>query len=202
MIGYLRGVLLDKQPPFITLDVNGVGYELEVPMSTLFQLPEQGKELELHTHLVVREDAQLLFGFYSKRDRLMFRELIRLNGVGPKLALALMSGMSANELIACVHAEDTARLMKVPGVGKKTAERLLVELKGRFKDWDSGATAISLPGQGANVANSSSAEQDALSALISLGYKPAEASRSIRAIFAEGLSSEELIRRALQSSTQ
>lgn len=201
MIGYLRGVLLDKQPPFITLVVNGVGYELEVPMSTLFQLPEQGKELELHTHLVVREDAQLLFGFYSKRDRLMFRELIRLNGVGPKLALALMSGMSANELIACVHAEDTARLMKVPGVGKKTAERLLVELKGRFKDWDNGGMPTSLPEQAASSVKGSSAEQDALSALISLGYKPAEASRSIRAVFAEGLSSEELIRRALQSST-
>lgn len=200
MIGYLRGVLLDKQPPFITLDVNGVGYELEVPMSTLFQLPEQGQQLELHTHLVVREDAQLLFGFYSKRDRLMFRELIRLNGVGPKLALALMSGMSADELISCVHAEDTARLMKVPGVGKKTAERLLVELKGRFKDWGNDTAAASQPVQSSSV--SGSAEQDALSALISLGFKPAEASRSIRAIYADDLSSEELIRRALQSSTQ
>lgn len=200
MIGYLRGVLLDKQPPLITLDVNGVGYELEVPMSTLFQLPELGAALELHTHLVVREDAQLLFGFYTQRDRLMFRELIRLNGVGPKLALALMSGMSADELIACVQAEDTARLMKVPGVGKKTAERLLVELKGRFKDWNSTSVVPQASTASANAAASSSAEQDALSALISLGYKPAEASRSLRAVFAEGLSSEELIRRALQSS--
>lgn len=202
MIGYLRGILLDKEPPFITLDVNGVGYELEVPMSTLFQLPELNKELEIHTHLVVREDAQLLFGFYSKRDRLMFRELIKLNGVGPKLALALMSGMSANELIACVQAEDKAQLMKVPGVGKKTAERLLVELKGRFKDWDTDAATASQPEQPANQAPSSNAEQDALSALVSLGYKPAEASRSVRAVFAEGLSSEELIRLALQSSNQ
>lgn len=199
MIGYLRGLLIDKQPPFITLDVNGVGYELEVPMSTLFQLPALNEKLELHTHLVVREDAQLLYGFYSKRDRLMFRELIRLNGVGPKLALALMSGMSADELIGCVQAEDTGRLMKVPGVGKKTAERLLVELKGRFKDWDTPAAiqATATPGTTSN-----NAEQDALEALISLGFKPAEASRSIRAVFAEGLSSEELIRRALQSSTQ
>ncbi len=201
MIGYLRGLLIDKQPPFITLDVNGVGYELEVPMSTLFQLPALDEQLVLHTHLVVREDAQLLYGFYSKRDRLMFRELIRLNGVGPKLALALMSGMSADELIGCVQNEDTARLMKIPGVGKKTAERLLVELKGRFKDWDapaSGTTTATEPAASAG----SNAEQDALSALISLGFKPAEASRSIRAIYAEGLSSEELIRRALQSSNQ
>lgn len=200
MIGYLRGQLIDKQPPFITLDVNGVGYELEVPMSTLFQLPEQGQQLELHTHLVVREDAQLLFGFYSKRDRLLFRELIRLNGVGPKLALALMSGMSADELISCVHAEDTASLMKIPGVGKKTAERLLVELKGRFKDWQT-STGSAAPAN-SPAAPASNAEQDAISALISLGYKPAEASRSIRSVFAEDLASEELIRRALQASNK
>lgn len=133
MIGYLRGTLLEKQPPHVLLDVNGVGYELEVPMTTLFQLPAVGEPLVLHTHLVVREDAQLLYGFFAKRDRALFRELIRLNGVGPKLALALMSGMSVDELIQCVNAEDTSRLMKVPGVGKKTAERLLVELKDRFK---------------------------------------------------------------------
>ena len=137
MIGYLRGNLLEKQPPHVLLDVNGVGYELEVPMTTLFQLPMVGEPLVLHVHLVVREDAQLLYGFYTKRDRTLFRELIRLNGVGPKLALALMSGLSVDEMIQCVNAEDTSRLMKVPGVGKKTAERLLVELKDRFKNWDS-----------------------------------------------------------------
>ena len=202
MIGFLRGTLLDKQPPFVTLDVNGVGYELEVPMSTLFQLPETGKSLELHTHLVVREDAQLLYGFYGKRDRQMFRELIRLNGVGPKLALALMSGMSADELIACVHAEDTARLMKVPGVGKKTAERLLVELKGKFKDWDVPAGTIAMPADSAPANGGSSAEQDAVSALVSLGFKPAEASRAVRAVFAEDLRSEDLIRLALRGLGQ
>lgn len=202
MIGFLRGILLDKQPPFVTLDVNGVGYELEVPMSTLFQLPETGKQLELHTHLVVREDAQLLFGFYSRKDRQMFRELIRLNGVGPKLALALMSGMSGDELIACVHAEDTARLMKVPGVGKKTAERLLVELKGKFKDWDVPA-GVTLPTADATTTHySTSAEQDAVSALVSLGFKPAEASKAVRAVFAEDLRSEELIRLALRGLGQ
>ena len=201
MIGFLRGILLDKQPPFVTLDVNGVGYELEVPMSTLFQLPETGKQLELHTHLVVREDAQLLFGFYSRKDRQMFRELIRLNGVGPKLALALMSGMSGDELIACVHTEDTARLMKVPGVGKKTAERLLVELKGKFKDWDVPA-GVTLPSADAATAYSTNAEQDAVSALVSLGFKPAEASKAVRAVFADDLRSEELIRLALRGLGQ
>lgn len=202
MIGYLRGILQDKQPPFIILDVNGVGYELEVPMTTLFQLPATGQQLELHTHLVVREDAQLLFGFYTRKDRQMFRELIRLKGVGPKLALALMSGMSAEELIACVHAEDTKQLMTVPGVGKRTAERLLVELKGKFKDWELPA-GVALPEAGAvAAAPATSAEQEAVSALVSLGFKPAEASRAVRAVFAEDLPSAELIRLALRGLGQ
>ncbi|NLY17123.1 MAG: Holliday junction branch migration protein RuvA [Gammaproteobacteria bacterium] len=202
MIGFLRGTLLDKQPPFITLDVNGVGYELEVPMTTLFQLPASGQSLELHTHLVVREDAQLLFGFYTRQDRQMFRELIRLKGVGPKLALALMSGMSAEELIACVQAEDIKQLTTVPGVGKRTAERLLVELKGKFKDWD---VPAGLPLRGGETETSrpaGSAEQDAVSALVSLGFKPAEASRAVRAVFAEDLGSEDLIRLALRGLGQ
>lgn len=201
MIGYLRGTLLEKQPPHVLLDVNGVGYELEVPMTTLFQLPLLGEPLTLHVHLVVREDAQLLYGFYEKRDRSLFRELIRLNGVGPKLALALMSGMSVDELIQCVNAEDTSRLMKVPGVGKKTAERLLVELKDRFKNWEStplAGQANMEPAGLSIVSDAQSAEKDAVSALISLGFKPAEASRAVSAVFAEELSSEELIRRALK----
>lgn len=201
MIGYLRGTLLEKQPPHVILDVNGVGYELEVPMTTLFQLPAVGDPLVLHVHLVVREDAQLLYGFYAKRDRALFRELIRLNGVGPKLALALMSGMSVDELIQCVNAEDTSRLMKVPGVGKKTADRLLVELKDRFKNWDStplaGQASIE-PAGSSTVTPAHSAEKDAVGALVSLGFKPAEASRSVSAVFEEGLSSEDLIRRALK----
>lgn len=202
MIGFLRGTLFDKQPPFVTLDVNGVGYELEVPMSTLFQLPDTGRPLELYTHLVVREDAQLLYGFYCRRDRQMFRELIRLNGVGPKLALALMSGMSAEELVACVHAEDAARLMKVPGVGKKTAERLLVELKGKFGDWDVAPAGVSLPASPATAPGAASVEQDAVSALVSLGFKPAEASRAVRAVYADDLRSEDLIRLALRGLGQ
>lgn len=201
MIGFLRGTLLEKQPPHVLLDVNGVGYELEVPMTTLYQLPAVGEPLQLHTHLVVREDAQLLYGFYAKRDRTMFRELIRLNGVGPKLALALMSGMSVDELIQCVQSEDTKRLMKVPGVGKKTADRLLVELKDRVKNWEGSAAAgqTSMEPAGlSTVTDAQSSEREAVEALIGLGFKPAEASRAVSAVQEEGLSSEELIRRALK----
>ena len=198
MIGRLRGTLAEKQPPHLIIDVNGLGYELEVPMTTLYRLPAVGEPLTLHTHLVVREDAQLLYGFYDKRDRELFRELIRLNGVGPKLALALMSGLEVDELVRCVQAQDTSALMKVPGVGKKTAERLLVELKDRFKAWESlpgMATLVIEPSAGAAV---SSAESDAVSALISLGYKPQEASRAVALVKEDGLSSEDLIRRALK----
>ncbi|ARS48039.1 Holliday junction branch migration protein RuvA [Ectopseudomonas hydrolytica] len=198
MIGRLRGTLAEKQPPHLLLDVNGVGYELEVPMTTLYRLPAVGETLTLHTHQVVREDAHLLYGFFEKRERELFRELIRLNGVGPKLALALMSGLEVDELVRCVQAQDTAALTKVPGVGKKTAERLLVELKDRFKAWETMpaiATLVVEPRLGATV---SSAENDAVSALISLGYKPQEASRAVAAVKEDGLSSEDLIRRALR----
>jgi Holliday junction DNA helicase RuvA len=135
VIGRLRGTLAEKQPPHLIIDVNGVGYELEVPMTTLYRLPKVGEPVTVHTHLVVREDAHLLYGFAEKRERELFRELIRLNGVGPKLALALMSGLEVDELVRCVQAQDASVLVRVPGVGKKTAERLLVELKERFKAW-------------------------------------------------------------------
>jgi Holliday junction DNA helicase RuvA len=199
VIGRLRGALVEKQPPHLVLDVNGVGYEIEVPMTTLYRLPHLGEAVTLHTHLVVREDAQLLFGFYEKRDREMFRELIRLNGVGPKLALALMSTLEVDDLVRCVQAQDTSALTRVPGVGKKTAERLLVELKDRFKAWDAlpGAFALVSEGPGA-PAPVATAESDAVSALISLGYKPQEASKAVTAIKDKNLSSEDLIRRALK----
>lgn len=199
MIGRLRGALVEKQPPHLVLDVNGVGYEIEVPMTTLYRLPHLGEAVTLHTHLVVREDAHLLFGFYEKRDREMFRELIRLNGVGPKLALALMSTLEVDELVRCVQAQDTSALTRVPGVGKKTAERLLVELKDRFKAWDAlpGTFALVSEGPGAAVPVAT-AESDAVSALISLGYKPQEASKAVTAIKDKNLSSEDLIRRALK----
>ncbi|MBB4817259.1 Holliday junction DNA helicase RuvA [Pseudomonas alcaligenes] len=197
MIGRLRGTLAEKQPPHLILDVNGVGYELEVPMTTLYRLPATGEPVTLHTHLVVREDAHLLYGFFEKRERELFRELIRLNGVGPKLALALMSGLEVDELVRCVQAQDTSTLVKIPGVGKKTAERLLVELKDRFKAWETMPSISTLVVEPLKAA-ASSAENDALSALISLGFKPQEASRAVAAIKEEGLSSEELIRRALK----
>ncbi|WPC03911.1 Holliday junction branch migration protein RuvA [Pseudomonas benzenivorans] len=198
MIGRLRGTLAEKQPPHVIVDVNGLGYELEVPMTTLYRLPSVGEPLTLHTHLVVREDAHLLYGFFEKRERELFRELIRLSGVGPKLALALMSGLDVDELVRCVQAQDTSALVKVPGVGKKTAERLLLELKGRFKAWEAvpGMTALVVEPRGADAV--SSAENDAVSALISLGYKPQEASRAVAAVKVDGLSSEDMIRRALK----
>ena len=202
MIGRLRGTLAEKQPPHLILDVNGLGYELEVPMTTLYRLPSVGEPLTLHTHLVVREDAQLLYGFASKRERDFFRELIRLNGVGPKLALALMSSLEVDELVRCVQSQDTSALTKVPGVGKKTAERLLVELKDRFKAWETVPAMFALvpnqPGGPDASAPVATAENDAVSALISLGYKPQEASKAISAIKEKGLSSEDLIRRALK----
>ncbi|RON48999.1 Holliday junction branch migration protein RuvA [Pseudomonas frederiksbergensis] len=202
MIGRLRGTLAEKQPPHLILDVNGLGYELEVPMTTLYRLPSVGEPLTLHTHLVVREDAQLLYGFYSKRERDFFRELIRLNGVGPKLALALMSSLEVDELVRCVQSQDTSALTKVPGVGKKTAERLLVELKDRFKAWETVPAMFALvpnqPGGPDAPAPAVTAESDAISALVSLGYKPQEASKAITSIKEKGLSSEDLIRRALK----
>jgi Holliday junction DNA helicase RuvA len=199
VIGRLRGFLAEKQPPHLVLDVNGVGYELEVPMTTLYRLPHVGEPVTLHTHLVVREDAHLLYGFYEKRERELFRELIRLNGVGPKLALALMSGLEVDELVRCVQAQDTSALTRIPGVGKKTAERLLVELKDRFKAWESLPGTFTLVSNGPNAAPPvASAENDAVSALISLGYKPQEASKAVSAIKEKNLSSEDLIRRALK----
>jgi len=202
VIGRLRGTLAEKQPPHLILDVNGLGYELEVPMTTLYRLPSVGEPLTLHTHLVVREDAQLLYGFYGKRERDFFRELIRLNGVGPKLALALMSSLEVDELVRCVQSQDTSALTKVPGVGKKTAERLLVELKDRFKAWETVPAMFALvpnqPGGPDAPPPVATAENDAVSALISLGYKPQEASKAISAIKEKGLSSEDMIRRALK----
>ncbi|MBL4610598.1 Holliday junction branch migration protein RuvA [Halopseudomonas sp.] len=198
MIGRLTGSLLEKQPPHILLDVQGVGYELDAPMSTFYRLPALGESVTLHTHMVVREDAQLLYAFAEKRERELFRELIRLNGVGPKLALALMSGLEADELIRAVQAQDTSALVRVPGVGKKTAERLLIELRDRFKAWEALPGSLKPLASGGGVAAAASQSSDAVSALIALGYKPQEASRAVAAVEEEGMSSEELIRRALK----
>jgi Holliday junction DNA helicase RuvA len=190
MIGFLRGLILRKQPPHLLIDVHGVGYEVEAPMSTFYNLPEAGGEITLFTHLVVREDAQILFAFGSESERRMFRSLIRVNGVGPKLALTILSGISADGFVRCVRENDTGALTRLPGIGKKTAERLVVEMRDRLDDM--------VPSAVAGVA--AHPRDEALSALVSLGYKPQEASSMLQAIKETGLSSEELIRRALQGA--
>lgn len=194
MIGWLRGRLLGKQPPHLLLEVQGVGYELEAPMSTFYELPETGAEVTLYTHLVVREDAHVLFGFASEAERRLFRTLIRVNGVGPRLALTILSGVRAEQFLRCVREGDTAALSRLPGIGKKTAERLVVEMRDRLEE--AGLTApAAFPG-------GLSPREEALSALVALGYKPAEAARMLAAFPEAGLSSEDLIRRALQNAVR
>ncbi len=197
MIGRLRGTLAEKQPPKLLLDVCGVGYEIEAPMSTFYQLPETGQELTLLTHMVVREDAQLLFGFASESERQLFRTLIKVNGVGAKLALTILSGIAADEFARAVQDDDTATLIRLPGIGKKTAERLIVEMRDRLSDWQPIATLQ--PGA-ESVISRPNAVQDAVSALISLGYKPPEASRLVGQVDSKGLASEMIIKAALKIS--
>jgi Holliday junction DNA helicase RuvA len=198
MIGRLRGVILKKTPPELLLDVNGVGYEVQSPMSTFYVLPEVGQEITIHTHFVVRDDAQLLFGFMAESERSLFRTLIKVNGVGPKLALTILSGIEAEQFVYCVQNNDSAALIKLPGVGKKTAERLLVEMRDKFNDWAVVANA-QLPEGATPVQSPHRLSEDAESALIALGYKPAEAAKAVSAVLADDVdSSEELIRRALR----
>jgi Holliday junction DNA helicase RuvA len=201
MIGRLRGLLAAKQPPEIVVDVGGVGYELQVPMSTYFRLPELGQEVSLVTHFVVREDAQLLYGFSDERDRVLFRSLIKVSGVGPKLALTLLSGMDADSFSRCIRQEDIASLVALPGVGRKTAERLLVEMRDRLKDWFEDSDGAALPAEASRAPPSRDIALDAEEALVALGYKPAEATRLVAAVRDEAVTdSEELIRRALRST--
>ena len=199
MIGRLHGKIIHKQPPQLLIDVQGVGYEVDAPMSTFYQLPEVGKDITLHTHLVVREDAQLLYGFATESERALFRNLIKINGVGAKLALTILSGMSAQDFIRCVHDNDAAALVSLPGIGKKTAERLIVELRDRLKD-DQATMDTGLPDASQSVTSVSSPVGDAVSALIALGYKPQEASKMVRAVNADGLDTEEIIRLSLQNA--
>lgn len=201
MIGRVRGTLVHKQPPDILVDVGGVGYEIQVPMTTLFQLPELGAEVSLVTHFVVREDAQLLYGFIDERDRSLFRQLIRISGVGPKLALTILSGMDSNSFARCVQRDDISSLVALPGVGKKTAERLLVEMRDKMKDWlgQAGVADEVAPG-GATSRPLGSMIADAEGALVALGYKPQDATRMVAAVNDDSASnSEDLIRRALKS---
>lgn len=197
MIGFLRGVIAHKKPPCLLLDVAGVGYELDVPMSTFYKLPETGQTITLYTHLTVREDAHSLYGFYSEPERSLFRSLIRITGVGPRLALAILSGLSVEDFYSTIRNQDTARLVKLPGVGKKTAERLIIELADRLPGPSMSSTDTT--DRVAHVSTASDAADDAISALIALGFKPLEAQTLIRRIPAEGKRSEDLIRAALQS---
>ncbi len=203
MIGRLHGILIRKQAPALMVDVGGVGYELEAPMSTFYDLPELGQAVTLHTHLVVREDAQLLYGFYREADRALFRTLIKVNGVGPKLALTILSGMAADALVQCVADNDIAALVRLPGIGKKTAERLLIELRDRIGDVHLGVGGSGLPAAELARAKSviaSDPVNEAVSALVALGYKPQEASRMVKAVASDELASEDIIRQALKAA--
>jgi len=204
MIGRLKGTLIEKQAPQLIIDVNGVGYEVQVPMTTLYQLPAIGKEVVLLTHFSVSENAQTLFGFIASKDRDLFRILIKVSGVGPKMALGILSGMEADQLVGCVMQDNVSALVKVPGVGKKTAERLIIELRDKLKDWQqlnaplAAMEAASTPGA-ALSANDMVAEAEA--ALTSLGYKPTEASKMVAGALKNNSvnRSEDLIRLSLKS---
>ena len=197
VIGRLRGQLVTRQPPFLLLDVNGVGYEIEAPMSTFYALPATGEQVTLHTHLLVREDAQVLYGFHAEQEKRLFRTLLKITGVGGKMALAILSSMSASEFALCVESDDVTAMTRIPGVGKKTAQRLIMEMKDKL---DAGGTAVLPAGAPANAqAAPDSPVSEAVSALVSLGYKPAEASRMVRAVETGDLGSDEIIRAALQS---
>ena len=198
MIGRIRGILLEKQAPQLLIDVNGIGYDVSAPMSTFYNLPELDETITLHTHLVVREDAHTLYGFGTENERAMFRALIKINGVGAKLALTILSGISAEDFIVCIMDGNIAGLTRLPGVGKKTAERLIVEMKDKLKDWGTPAQD-SASDKPAAVLQPADAVADAVSALIALGYKPPEASKMVRVVDAKDLSSEEIIRQALQA---
>lgn len=203
MIGRITGVLLEKDNQLALIDVRGVAYEVLVPLSTFFSLPHPGEGITLHTHFVVREDAQLLYGFLQEQERSLFRILIRINGVGPKLALAMLSGMEVADFVRCVHQDDVDALVKLPGVGKKTAERLIIEIKDKLKEWDGTPVA---EGTGTRVkAGRDASYEEAETALINLGYKPQDAGRAVVAaakILEESgqvPDSESLIRTALRS---
>ena len=197
MIGFLRGRLADKHPPMLVLDVNGVGYELEAPMSTFYDLPAVGEEITLLTHLLVRDDAHVLYGFASDAERALFRSLLKVSGIGAKMALGILSGISVDGFARCVRTEDTATLVKVPGIGKKTAERLIVEMRDRL-----GSQQAAGSGAPVGVVHEASASDEAFGALVALGYKPAEVARLLKSVPTEGASTEEIIRLALQGAVK
>lgn len=197
MISHLHGLLVEKQPPLLVIDVQGVGYEVLAPLSTFERLPDLNQTVKLLTHLSVRDDTQVLYGFSNDAERLLFRTLIRVNGVGPKLALSILSTMDLTSFVQCVHDHNIQRLTRIPGVGKKTAERLVIEMRDRLANWSINQSSTTTSPRTLGII---SPIDDAISALIALGYKPQEASRWVHAVAEEGLTSEVLIRRALQSA--
>ena len=203
MIGRLRGIIVEKQAPDILLDVQGVCYEVRVPMTSLYQLPDVGTEVVLHTHLSISENAHQLFGFAEKRDRTLFRELIKVNGVGPKMALGILSGMEVDDIVRNVMDNNAKALVNVPGVGKKTAERLVIDLRDRLKTWQASETTMDSKSskQGLVHNNEDGIVAEAESALIALGYKPTQALQIVVAVQKQHQvdRSEELIRLALRS---
>lgn len=196
MIGRLSGTLVAKQPPLLLLDVHGVGYEIEAPMSTFFKLPAVGEAVTLQTHLVVREDAQLLYGFATQIEKNLFREIIRISGIGPKLGLAILSGISVEDFWSAVRAGETGRLIKLPGIGKKTAERIVIEMRDKAGAGSAGDFGAS------SVAIAASPLAEARAALESLGYKPVEAQRLTDAVKQDGMSTDQIIREALKRAAR
>ena len=198
MIGQLRGILLHKQAPDLLLDVSGVGYELLASITTFIDLPELNHEVTLFTHLIVREDAHTLYAFSSLKERALFRILLKVNGVGPKMALAIVSGMTADEFSHLIHADDVTGLTRLPGVGKKTAERLIIEMRDRLPkpEENTGTSSNTSPAK-PNIRN---LEEEAIAALLALGYKPAQASKMVSSGANQNLSVEEIVRNALKAS--
>jgi Holliday junction DNA helicase RuvA len=201
MIGSLSGLVTFRSPPHLLLEVGGVGYEVEAPMSTFYSLPAVGQPVRLLTHLVVREDAHVLYGFATAQERALFRNLLKVSGVGPRIALAILSGVTSEAFAQAVRAEDAATLTRIPGVGRKIAERLIVEMRDRLED---PAVLVSLPASGVEAQRvEPGAQAEAYGALVALGYKPVEATRLLKGLGdAASLSTEELIRRALQSAVR
>ena len=193
MIGRLKGILVHKQPPWLVVDVHGVGYELEAPMSTIYDLPEVGREVALFTHYAQKEDSVSLYGFLREGERRLFRDVQKVSGIGAKIALAVLSGASVDEFARLLQASDVTALTRIPGIGKKTAERMVVELRDRAADFGVGGGPLSGAGPG-------DAQSEAVAALQQLGYKPAEASRMARDATAAGDDSAAIIRKALQSA--
>lgn len=200
MIGRIRGILLEKQPPYVLIDVSGVGYEIETPLSSFYQLPDIGETATLYTHLAIREDAHVLYGFCDLPERTLFRHLIKVNGVGPKLALTILSSIEPNQFVHSILDHDTTQLVRLPGIGKKTAERLVIEMRDRLKAWQGeGAVVAPLLPATENI-SPHKAEQEAISALLALGYKPQEASRAVNQVADKTeLSCEQIIRTALKN---